>query len=102
MSPLHTLLIRRLLACGLTLAMGFAAALMLLLLTARSARQAEAVLPVSVYPGCAPSIQLCLDAAAPGQTLLVQAATYLTSVTASTSASLTGVASTPVAHQAHA
>src|SRR5258708_8182614 len=100
MSASHTLVVRRFLACGLTLAIGIIAAAMLLLLTARSARRAEAVISVIVYPGCGPTIQQCLDSAAPLQTVLIQAGTYITSLTLSTAVSLTGVGSDQVTLQA--
>jgi predicted outer membrane repeat protein len=55
------------------------------------------------YPGsdvCATTLQACVDGATPGDTIVIQPNTYITSVTLSQAVSLTGVSSTTVILQA--
>jgi hypothetical protein len=91
----------RLAWCGLPLALGVGAALALLLLVGAPARPASAAAPNSpsvtiFFPGCGATIQACLNAAAPGTTLVISAGTYTTSLTLSNTVNLTGVSSATV------
>src|SRR5260221_14717019 len=81
--------------CGLSLVLGAGLALLLLAFAGGPPRPTSAAAPANVsatlhYPGCAPTIQGCLNAAS-GSTLVISAGTYITSLTLSTQVSLTGV-----------
>jgi len=48
------------------------------------------------FPGCGLTIQACINSAAPGQTIVIQPSTYITSLTLNKAVSLTGVNSATV------
>jgi len=82
---------RRLGFCSLALASGLCAAALLLAVTTKAAPPAEAA-PASLgFPGCGLTIQACIDSAAPGQTIVIQSNTYITSLVLNKAVSLTGV-----------
>ncbi len=64
-------IVRRLTLCLLPLAAGMGSALVLLLLAGGPARPAYA--STLTYPDCGASIQACIDAASPGDTILIKA-----------------------------
>jgi hypothetical protein len=101
MRPASSLpVVQRLLWCALPALAGLALAAGLLLIAGGPARPALAA-PASVtFPGCAPTLQECLDTAAEGETIVVQPGTYTTSLTLSRAVSLTGVSSDTVILQA--
>jgi len=84
-------IIRRLTLCLLPLAAGIGGALVLLLLASRPARPAYAA--TLTFPGCASTIQGCIDNASPGDTILISAGDYTESLTLSKAVSLTGALS---------
>jgi predicted outer membrane repeat protein len=87
--------------CALSLALGLAAAGLLVL--AGAARTAQAAGTVRPYPGtsfCANSLQECIEGANISDTIVITAGTYITSVTLDKDVSLTGVASNTVILQA--
>lgn len=86
-----TLRLRRIGYCLLPLALGMGAALVLLGLSGGPARTAYA--GTLTFPGCAASIQGCIDIASPGDTILISAGDYTESLTLSKAVSLTGALS---------
>ncbi len=87
----------RLGGCALAVALGGLAAALLLAAAARPAWAATA--QTRTYPGsnpCDTTLQACIDGADPGDTIVIQPNTYLTSVTLSKAVSLTGVNSATV------
>src|SRR5207302_1854332 len=91
---------RRLLLCSLALVLGLCAAATTLAATGRAAQPAEAAPLSAGFPGCGLTIQQCINSAAPGQTIVIQPGTYITSLTLSKAVSLTGVNSATVILQA--
>jgi len=90
-------ILRRLALCLLPLGAGFGATLVLLLLASGPARTAYA--GTLTYPGCGASIQACIDAASPGDAILISAGDYTESLTLGKAVSLTGeLSSTTVLH----
>src|SRR6266852_258621 len=88
---------RRLTLCLLPLAAGVGAALVLLILAGGPARPAYA--GTLNFPGCASTIQGCIDIANPGDTILISAGDYTESLTLSKTVSLTGaLSSTTILH----
>jgi hypothetical protein len=86
--------------CLLPAAVGASAAIVLLAIFGGPGRVARAAPAALTYPGCAPTIQQCLDNASPGETLVIGAGTYITSLTLSKAVSLTGVNSATTILQA--
>lgn len=94
--------VRRVGLLGLAVAGGLLACLALLLVAARPAWAAPTATD-HLYPGSAPcdtTLQACIDGAVPGDSITLQAGTYITSFTLSQAISLTGVASSAVTIQA--
>src|SRR5690349_3892996 len=93
----HTRVVRRLVWCVLPTFLGALAAFILLMAIGGPARQAYA--GTLNFPGCAASIQECIDLANPGDTILISAGNYTESLTLSKAVSLTGaLSSTAVLH----
>ena len=93
----RTMLAHRVALCLLPILAGFGAALALLLLAGGPAPAAYA--GTLNYPGCAATIQLCIDGASPGDTILIGAGDYTESLTLSKAVSLTGaLSSTTILH----
>lgn len=90
-------LARRVALCLAPVLAGFGAALALLALAGGPARLAYA--GTLTYPGCAATIQLCIDGANAGDTILISAGNYTESLTLSKAVSLTGaLSSTTILH----
>jgi hypothetical protein len=90
-------IVSRLTLCLLPLVTGVGAALVLLLLASGPTRKAYA--STLTYPGCASTIQGCIDSANPGDTIMIQAGDYTESLTLSKAVSLTGaLSSTTILH----
>jgi predicted outer membrane repeat protein len=91
---------RRIVYCLLPLGLGTGVAILLLVAGGRPVGSAQAAPASLTYPGCAPTIQDCLDSVADGQTVYVQAGTYITSLTLSRAVSLVGALSSTTILQA--
>jgi hypothetical protein len=86
--------------CLLPLVVGVGAAL-IVLLTARGPLPSARAAPDSLsYPGCGATIQACLNAAAPGDTVVLQPGTYITSVAIGNAVNLSGANSATTILQA--
>src|SRR5579859_7784841 len=89
--------LRRIGYCLLPVLLGAGAALVLLVVAGRPARPAYAA--TLTFPGCASTIQGCIDGASPGDTILISAGAYTESLTLSKAVSLTGaLSSTTILH----
>ena len=89
--------LRRIAYCLLPVCVGAGAAFVLLLVASRPARPAYAA--NLTYPGCAATIQGCIDGASTGDTILISAGNYTESLTLSKAVSLTGaLSSTTILH----
>src|SRR5205085_425284 len=90
-------LLRRIAYCLLPLLLGGAGALMLLLVASGPTGRAYA--GTLTYPGCASTIQACIDLANPGDTILISPGNYTESLTLSEAVSLAGaLSSTTILH----
>ena len=92
-------IVRRLCACTLTIVAGtlLSAALLWLAGQPVGAVQAAPLASTLVVPGaCGSTIQACIDAAASGDTLIIQAGIYTESLTLAKPVSLTGVSQAAV------
>ena len=89
--------LRRIAHCLLPLVLGTGATLVLLLLASEPARPAYA--GTLTFPGCAATIQGCINIANPGDTILISAGDYTESLTLNKAVSLTGaLSSTTILH----
>src|SRR5437667_284770 len=86
--------VRRIGFCLLPIALGMGAALLLLIASGPAGRAYA-----GTFPACGASIQACVDAASPGDTIFIPAGNYTESLTLSKAVSLTGaLSSTTILH----